>query len=192
MAIPTEELQALTNKSIIELFSLTLVSALHGSASVTRFHSGVGLNSNASIIWQSNTYDKFPVDATGFEYSGRGALPRPTLTVSNVLGTMTALMATVNATTPFNDLQGAKVIRHRTMAQFLDASNFPNNKNPYGTPDSTAELPQEIYYINRKTIENRDIVQFELVSVFDLQEVRAPKRQVTQANFPGVGGFLNS
>lgn len=191
MSIPTEELQALTNKSIIELFSLTLDSGLHGSTSVTRFHSGVGLNSNASIIWQGNTYDKFPVDAEGFEYSGRGSLPRPTMTVSNILGTITALMTTVNATTPFNDLQGAKVIRHRTMAQFLDAGNFPNNKNPYGTPDSTAELPQEIYFINRKIIENRDIVQFELVSVFDLQEVRAPKRQVTQADFAGVGGFLN-
>ena len=192
MAIPTEELQALTNKSIIELFSLTLVSGLHGSTSVTRFHSGVGLNSNASIIWQGNTYDKFPVDAEGFEYSGRGSLPRPTMTVSNILGTITALMATVNATTPFNDLQGAKVIRHRTMAQFLDAGNFPNNKNPYGTPDSTAELPQEIYFINRKIVENRDIVQFELVSALDLQGVRAPKRQVTRKDFPGVGTFVNA
>ena len=105
MAIPTAELQSLSNKSIIELYSITLVSALHGSTDVTRFHSGVGMNSNANIIWQGNTYTKFPVIAQGFEYTGRGSLPRPTLTVSNVLGTITALMATANATTPFNDLQ---------------------------------------------------------------------------------------
>lgn len=192
MGLPTAELQALSHKSVIELYTLTLVSALHGSTNVTRFHSGVGMNSNASIIWQGNTYDKFPLEVTGFEYSGRGTLPRPTLTVSNILGTITALMATVNATTPFNDLQGAKFVRLRTLAQFLDASNFPSSKNPYGTPDNTAELPQEIYFINRKTVETRDIVQFELVSALDLQEVRAPKRQVTRKDFPSVGTFVNA
>ena len=324
MAIPTAELQKLTDKSIIELYSITLVSALHGSTDVSRFHSGVGMNSSASIIWQGNTYDRFPVIAEGFEYTGKGTLPRPTLTVSNLLGTITALMATVNATTPFNDLQGAKVIRHRTMAQFLDAANFqqqttsvttltadpneaeeiffnvtvanvggvniflidsdnnptltmqrgsiyhfnvsdssnsghplriksdaggaetvtvtgtegnagasvryepayptaPNDLryyctthgnamgntitmndpptlssvstsnsiqvNPFGTPSSTTELPQEIYFIDRKTLENRDVVQFELVSALDLENIRAPKRQVTRKDFPSVGSF---
>ena len=192
MGLPTAELQALTNKSVIELYTLTLVSALHGSTDVTRFHSGVGMNSNASIIWQGNTYDKFPIQAEGFEYSGRGRLPRPVFTVSNILGNITSLMATVNATTPFNDLQGAKVVRIRTLAQFLDAANFPSNQNPYGTPDNTAELPQEIYFINRKTLENRNVVQFELTSALDLQSVKAPKRQVTKKDFPAVGSFINA
>ena len=159
MAIPTAELQLLSNKSIIELYSITLVSALHGSTDVTRFHSGVGMKSNANIIWQSNTYTKFPVIAEGFEYVGRGTLPRPTLTVSNVLGTITALMATANAT------------------------------NPFGTPSSTTELPQEIYFIDKKIVENRDVVQFECVSALDLENIRAPKRQVTRKDFPSVGTF---
>ena len=192
MAIPTAELQKLSNKSIIELYTLTLVSALHGSTDVSRFHSGVGMNSNASIIWQGNTYDKFPIIAEGFEYTGKGTLPRPTLTVSNILGTITALMATANATTPFNDLQGAKFIRHRTMVQFLDAANFPANQNPFGTPSSTTELPQEIYFIDRKVIENREIVQFELASVLDLNNIRCPKLQVTRKDFPSVGTFVNA
>jgi len=192
MAIPTAELQSLSNKSIIELYSITLVSALHGSTNVSRFHSGVGMNSNSSIIWQGNTYDKFPVIAEGFEYTGKGTLPRPTLTVSNILGTITALMATANATTPFNDLQGAKFIRHRTMAQFLDAANFPSNQNPFGTPSSTTELPQEIYFIDRKVIENREIVQFELASVLELNNIRCPKLQVTRKDFPSVGTFVNA
>ena len=192
MGLPTAELQALTNKSIIELFTLTLDSALHGATTVSRFHSGVGLNSNASIIWQGNTYDKYPLTATGFEYSGRGRLPRPVFTVSNILGNITSLMATVNATTPFNDLQGAKVVRIRTLAQFLDAANFPSNQNPYGTPDSTAELPQEIYFINRKTLENRNIVQFELVGALDQANLKLPKRQVTRKDFAGVGTFINT
>tara|TARA_R100000655_G_scaffold46611_2_gene83576 strand:+ start:522 stop:1100 length:579 start_codon:yes stop_codon:yes gene_type:complete len=191
MAIPIEELQKLTNKSVIELFTLTLDSDLHGSTDVTRFHSGVGMNSNASIIWQGNTYTKFPISASGFEYSMEGKLPRPTLTVSNILGTITALMATVNATTPFNDLQGAKFVRIRTLSQFLDAANFPQNVNPFGTPDNTAELPQEIYFINNKIVENREIVQFELVSTFDLEELFIPQKQVTRKDFPAVGTFVN-
>ena len=192
MAIPTAELQSLSNKSIIELYSITLVSALHGSTNVSRFHSGVGMNSNTSIIWQGNTYDKFPVIAEGFEYTGKGTLPRPTLTVSNILGTITTLMASANATTPFNDLQGAKFIRHRTMAQFLDAANFPSNQNPFGISSSTTELPQEIYFIDRKVVENREIVQFELASVLDLNNIRCPKLQVTRKDFPSVGTFVNA
>ena len=191
MSIPTAELQSLSNKSIIELYSITLVSALHGSTNVSRFHSGVGMNSNASIIWQGNTYDKFPIIAEGFEYTGKGTLPRPTLTVSNILGTITALMATANATTPFNDLQGAKFIRHRTMAQFLDAANFPSNQNPFGTPSSTTELPQEIYFIDRKIQESRDVVSFELVNRLDMENKKVPARQVTRKDFEGVGTFVN-
>tara|TARA_Y100000401_G_scaffold116380_1_gene121971 strand:+ start:1493 stop:2068 length:576 start_codon:yes stop_codon:yes gene_type:complete len=190
MAIPVSELQSLTNKSIIELYSLTLDSSLHGSTSVSRFHSGVGMNSNASIIWQGNTYDKFPIKAEGFEYKSSGAFPRPSVSVSNILNTITALMASVNATTPFNDLQGAKFIRHRTMAQFLDAANFPNNTNPFGTPSSSTELPQEIYYVNQKVSETREAVVFELVSALDMEFVTVPSEQVTDKDFPAVGMFI--
>ena len=75
------------------------------------------------------------------------------------------------------------------MAQFLDAANFPSNQNPYGTPSSTTELPQEIYFIDKKIVENRDVVQFECVSALDLENIRAPKRQVTRKDFPSVGTF---
>ena len=42
-------------------------------------------------------------------------LPRPTLTVSNALGTITAISLAVNATTAGNDLTGATVTRIRTL-----------------------------------------------------------------------------
>lgn len=51
------------------------------------------------------------------------------------------------------------------------------NQNPFGTPDSTVEFPREIYYVAQKTVENREVVEFTLASAFDLQGVRAPKRQ---------------
>ena len=188
MAIPVSELQKINPSSLIELFLIQLDTPLHGNSNIYRFHAGVN-ESNADIIWQGNQYIKFPVKAEGFEYTGTGQIPRPTLTVSNVLSTITALMIQVNTVTPGNDLNGAKFTRIRTMAKFLDAANFINGSNPYGTP-SADEFPQEIYYIDRKVSENREFVIFELVSKMDLVNLRLPRRQVTRKLFPGVGTFF--
>ena len=179
-------LQNINPSSIIELFTLTLDSTLHGASTVYRFHAGSTLNNNGEIVWAGNTYQRFPIKAEGFAFQ-KGQLPRPTLTVSNALGTITAILLNVNTTTTGNDLTGATVTRIRTLARFIDAVNFPENVNPYGTPDATAEFPQEIYKIDRKSAENREFVQFELAAVFDLAGIRAPKRQCTRAEFPSIG-----
>ena len=157
------------------------------------FHSGNNMKDSTDIIWQSNTYTKFPCEASGFKYSGKGTLPRPNIIFSNLLGTITTILQLVNETTPFIDLQGAKVTRRRTLARFLDEVNFPSNVNPYkiGSVDPTAELPREVYFIDTKSVENRDIVQFEMVSSFDLSGVSAPKKLVTRDDFPSVGRFVN-
>jgi len=181
-------LQNINPSSIIELFTLQLDNSLHGATTVYRFHNGSSLKDNGEIVWAGNSYQRFPIKAEGFQY-GKGQLPRPTLTVSNALGTITAILLSVNDTTTGNDLTGATVTRIRTLARFIDAVNFPSNVNPYGTPDATAEFPQEIYKIDRKAAENREIVQFELASVFDLAGIRAPKRQCTRTDFPSIGTF---
>ena len=130
-----------------------------------------------------------PIQAEGFAFQ-KGQLPRPTLTISNALGTITAILLNVNQVTTGNDLTGATVTRIRTLARYLDNINFPSNTNPLGTPDPTAEFPQEIYKIDRKSSENREIVQFELAAVFDLAGIRAPKRQCTRTEFPSIGTFI--
>ena len=179
-------LQNTNPSAIIELFSLQLDNNLHGATTVYRFHAGSSLKDNGEIVWAGNSYQRFPIQAEGFAFR-KGMLPRPTLTVSNALGTITAILLTVNTTTAGNDLTGATVTRIRTLARFLDAVNFPGDINPYGTPDPTAEFPQEIYKIDRKSAENREVVQFELASVFDLAGIRAPNRQCTRAEFPSIG-----
>ena len=321
------DLQKANPSAIIELFTLTTVASLHGSAQTYRFHNGVSLNNNSDIVWAGNTYIKMPIQAEGFAYQ-KGQLPRPTLTVSNALGTITAILLNVNAVTTGNDLTGATVTRIRTLARYLDAVNFPvtttsstttetiadpadaesvtytvtvvnvggsnifaingsnnpvltmkrgatytfdvsdntnathplriksdaagdqtvtvtgtqgssgatvvyqpaypsapsdlryycsthgnsmgntitmNNPNTtiqqttttstqqvnsLGTPDPTAEFPREIYKIDRKSTENRDIVQFELAAPFDLAGVRSPKRICTRDSFPSIGTFI--
>ena len=158
------------------------------------FHAGNNMKNSTDIIWQSNTYSRMPVKADGFKYTGKGKLPRPTLTLSNLLGTITTILQTTNSITPLSDLSGAKVVRRRTLARFLDESNFPSNINPFkvGSVDPTAEMPRETYFIERKTVENRQVVQFELVGSFDLFGVVAPKKLVTRADFAGVGTFVNA
>ena len=191
MAIPVSELQKINPSSLIELFTVTLDSSLHGATTVYRFHAGSNMNSSGELIWDGNSYQRFPVKAEGFEFTGKGQIPRPKFTVSNALGTITALMALVNQTTSGNDLTGAKFTRIRTLARYIDAANFTGGTNPFGTPAPSSKLPDEIYFIDRKLSENRDFVEFELVSELDLLNLRLPRRQVTRDLFPGVGSFVN-
>ena len=190
MAVPVSQLQAINPTAIIELFTLTLDSTLHGASTVYRFHNGANSNGNGEVVWAGNTYQRFPIQCEGFEFTGTGTLPRPTISISNIFGTITAIMQNVNQTTVGNDLNGAKLTRIRTLARFLDAVNFTGNTNPHGTPDPTAEFPQEIYFLDRKISENRATVQWEAISALDLVNVKLPKRIATRDIFPGIGTFV--
>ena len=183
------EVQKINPSAIIELFTLQLDNSLHGATTVYRFHSGSNLNANGQIVWASNSYLRFPIQASGFKYQ-RGQIPRPKLVISNALGTISAILLTVNQTTTGNDLTGATFTRIRTMARFLDAVNFPGNTNPFGTPDPTAEFKRQVFTVDRKSAENREIVEFELAGSIDMAGVRAPKRQCTRAIFPSIGTFF--
>jgi lambda family phage minor tail protein L len=172
MPVPFSELQSSSPSAIIELYELQLNAAQHGVNETYRFHAGTNMVDSGDVTWAGNSYLRFPIEADGFEYSGQGQLPRPKLRVSNVLNTITAILLTLP-----NGLEGAKVTRIRTLARFMDGINFPGSINPYGPPDPTAEFPREIYYVDRKVVENKDVVEFELAAIFDLIGVRAPKRQ---------------
>lgn len=179
MSMMFEELVRSSPFAIIDLYELHLNAALHGTNEIYRFHNGTNgkFNPTGDIIWKGNSYMAMPVEVEGFEYNGSGQLPRPRIRVANLLSTISAILININATTPGNDLTGAKFIRIRTLSRFLDVTNFPDGENPYGLPDPDSEAPQEIYYIDRKVTENRDFVEFEMAAVFDLAGVRAPKRQ---------------
>jgi len=145
-----EDVSVLAPSAIIELFELQLDNTLHGSTDVYRFHAGSNANVTGNIVFDGNAYTRFPVQADGFEMRSGGTLPQPTLSIANLDGTMTTLLALVNATTTGNDLTGATVRRIRTLKR----------------------------YINRKAAETRDVVTFELASEFDLAGQKLPKRQI--------------
>jgi len=164
-----EELSLLAPNAIIELFQLELDSTLHGTSDTYYFHAGVNANVTGNITWNGEEYVRLPVQAEGFEYANGGTLPRPTLTVSNLGGEISALLLLANDVTPGNDLGGAKVTRIRTLKKFLDGEP---------SADIHAKFPDEIWYVDRKSAETRDVVQWELASKFDLAGMMIPKRQL--------------
>lgn len=163
------ELSKLAPSAIVELFELRLDSALHGSSDIFRWHNGVNADVTGNITWNGNAYTRLPVKAEGFEYTNTGTLPRPTLTVANLSGSITALLLEVNLTTTGNDLAGAEVRRIRTLKKYLDGE---------ATADPNAAFPEEIWYVDRKATESRDVVSFELASKFDLAGIKLPRRQI--------------
>ena len=164
-----EELAKLNPSAIIELFEVHLDSTLHGSTDVYRFHAGANADVDGNVVFNGNTYTRLPIKAEGFEATNTGTLPRPTLVISNLDGTMTTLLLLVNATTAGNDLGGAEVRRIRTLKKFLDGES---------TADPNAKFPDERWFIDRKANESRDSVTFELASKFDLAGQKLPKRQI--------------
>ena len=163
------DLSGLALDAIIELFELHYDNTLHGSTDILRWHAGSNADVTGNITWNSNDYVRLPVQAEGFEYTNGGTLPRPTLSVANLDGAVTALLLGVNLTTPGNDLTGAKVKRIRTLKKFLDGESAAD---PYAT------FPVEEWFIDRKATESRDVVSFELASKFDLSNKELPNRQV--------------
>lgn len=166
MTIKTD-IQKLEPGSIIELFELDLTPF---GGDLLRFHAGTnGLLAN--VTWAGNVYTAFPVAASGFEFSGQGQAPRPKMMVSNVVGSITALVL------QYDDLVGAKVTRRRTLVKYLDAVNFSGGN---ASADPSAEFPQDIFYIDRKSLETNEVVEFELSPAMDVTGVMLPRRQIIQ------------
>ena len=109
------------------------------------------------------------------------------ISISNMTGFMSAILLSVNQTTVGNDLTGATLTRIRTLVKFIDAANFSSGTN--ATADPTAEFPREVYFVDRKSTENRELVEFELAAPTDLVGMKIPKRQCTRKLFPSIGTF---
>ena len=199
------ELNNLTPSAIITLFEIDLTSVLDAKSipdlsegkvqsgfnqatpdNTLRFHNNIKVF-DSTIIWQGNTYIPAPIQATGFENSSRGTLPTPILSISSQSETGTDQLALLRyEILKLGDIIGAKVTRRRTFAKYLDWDNFQAAVSesrlaelPDGyEPDPNAELPRDIYFIERKTSENKNTIQYQLSSVLDLEGIKIPRRTV--------------
>lgn len=121
-----------------------------------------------AIWWQGEKYTPWGVAIEGLEVSSEGASAQPKLTVSNTDGSISALCNF------YKDMRQAKVTVHDTFVHYLDAKNFPGG-NPTADPD---EEKKHVYFIDRKSNEDDEAVEFELASPADLRGVKIPTRQI--------------
>jgi len=160
----TADIQGLEPGARVELFELDS-SAIAGGG-LLRFH---GYAQSTTIWWQGVEYTPWPIQAEGFGKTSDGQQPIPKLSVGNVDGSISALCITLD------DLVGAKLTRHVTLGQYLDAVNFAGG-NP--SADPTQEFPADIWFIEQKVAETNETVEFELMSALDFQGLQLPRRQI--------------
>lgn len=139
------------------------------------FHAGEN-GYKKKLVFNNREYDFFPLKAEGFELHGDGRLPRPKLTMSNHRGVISLRL------NYFEDFINYRVKRLKTFVKYLDNINFPNGKNPHAEPDPEASFTEDIFFINQKVKEDDNIVEFELVSILELENANIPGRRVYSDN----------
>lgn len=149
---------------------------------VFRFHNSVKLL-NTDIIWRGNKYIAAPIQAQGFEYTAKGSPPTPklTLAVNDEGAPMLSLLK--DRIRKLDDLTGVKVTRRRVFARYIDGVNFQDNGSAKQelasmgyTPDPNMQFEPDIYYIDRKSVENKSVIEFELATIIDIEGVKLPGR----------------
>lgn len=174
MTVPYAEIQNLAASAVLELFVLDATPVGGGTY---YFHAGTN-QLGTSVTWQGQVYQPMPIEATGFEWSSKGTLPRPKLRVSALDGLVGGLVRDLE------DLVGAKVTRKMCFAKHLDAVNFPGGYNPNADPN--AHWADEPWVVERKTLEDDELLEFELVCPMDQQNSLIPKRRVNANVCPWV------
>jgi len=153
------QIQKLTSGQLIELYTLDLAPI--GQAVTYNFCNGT-MDNGDMVEFNNVEYTPLPVESEGWEQTGEGKLPRPTIRVSNVTG---VLQASVIAN---NDLVGCELTRRRTFYQYLDGGS---------SPDPSAQFPVDTYIVDKKTKQNRIMIEWELVASLDIENIEIPRKQ---------------
>lgn len=124
------DIQKLEPGAIVEVFE---VDAEDIGAGTLRFH---GYPQDKPVWWQGNRYEPWAIEASGFQRNGEGRQPAPTVRVGNIgvdehgkpiAGVISAMCRM------YGDLVGARFIRRRTLAKYLDAANFATTESLSGS-----------------------------------------------------------
>lgn len=115
------------------------------------------------VQFRGVTYSAADVEVEGFEWNGQGAMPRPKIRVSNSTRMLSGIART------FNDLVGARFIRIRTYAQFLDGM-------PSADPAETFGI--DIFSFEQKVAHDKYQIEWVLSAAMDQQGRMIPGRKV--------------
>jgi lambda family phage minor tail protein L len=156
--------------AVIELFQL-YYDYTNFPEAVFNFHGGTnGLD--GPIVFDGYSYTALPVEVEGFETTANQKLPRPKVRISNDHLFMTDVLLR------YNDLKDARLVRTRTLLKFLDEENFDGGVNPFGEPDPTSIISRDEYLVAQKIAENREVVELELGSPLDVENLTVPRRSI--------------
>lgn len=165
----TQDLQQSTIPAFIELYELDCTSF---GGSVYRFTNSIP-QTGTNIWFGGNPYMLVPIEMTGLDHRSDGSQSRPTMRISNVSRVL------LSAVIGLGDIVGAKLTRIRTFAPYLDDGETPNQN----------QRLEEVFYIAKKTTQNKAVIEFEMCTALEKAQFKVPRRQITKANFPGVGAF---
>jgi lambda family phage minor tail protein L len=101
--------QSLSPGQRVELYQLD--ATIVGSGI---YHFTSGQYGNTPVKFNGISYTPIDLDATGFDYSGQGASPRPKIKISNAASFLAGEII------QYNDMVGSTFTRIRTYKQFLD------------------------------------------------------------------------
>lgn len=162
----THDIQTLEPGSEIILFE---VDGRAFGAGITRFHAHNVPYTEAEIsaaviaqtelpakpiFWQGEEYSPWPVKIEDVEINADGSPSNPKLSVANLEGAITALCLV------YQNMENARVTIHRTLAKYLDATNFSS-----GNLDADPSQENlDIWIIDQKLTENDEQVQFLLAN----------------------------
>ena len=188
-----KELSSLTPDTLVDLYEIDfsnlqvdfemledLYGANIGAEPVYRFCPMI--NGTNPIIWQGKSYQPLPVRMDEFDQKADGTLPRPKMVIANPDGLFSKIVHSNK------DFSNCKVTRKRTYAKFLDEDNFQNRNlndsgsNPFGTSDSGSHLADDVFFINKKSLEGKSFIEFELVSSLELENSPVPARVVLSSS----------
>ena len=187
----SKEVISLEASSMISLFEIDLsqikINLNLGSTDIApdvlRFHGHEAIGQR-KIYFRGDTYHPMAIQTDGFETTSTGATPRPTLLMTSLKGILEEsasneyFTSLKRAILELDNMIGAKVTRIRTFYKFLDAANT----NLEGVGQFTSgtgnnpEFPKEVYYVERKTGEDINGIQFELSSALEMENHKLPGR----------------
>ena len=166
---------------------------------VLRFHNNIKLF-QSSIRYDGKAYFAAPIQITGYEVNAKGSPPRPKMSISiDPEGlsqeTQNRVIFIKTAIRDLDDLVGSKVTRIRTFVKYIDSENFFESdgttllsntvKPPKGfDPDPNAQFPPDVYFVDRKSAETVNVLELELASPFDTQDLKLPARIVNDFTCP--------
>lgn len=116
------------------------------------------------IIFRGNAYGARPFGISGIGFTGNGKAEKPKLTLSNLDSRISAMIRS------YNGMMQAKVTIWITAAELMDEA---------GNVEDGA-YRKLVYYVERPSMVNKSIAEFELTSPYDMDGIMIPAR-ITQS-----------